>query len=62
MHLTSTIFTILSFLTNSLIPELKILNEIFNFNLKEKKLTMKIKNLKDFNSLLSSKNLSSMEL
>ena len=36
MHLTSTIFTILSFLTNSLIPELKILNEIFNFNLEEK--------------------------
>ena len=36
MQLVSTAFTLLSFLTNRLIPELKILNEIFNFNLEEK--------------------------
>jgi hypothetical protein len=36
MQLVSTAFTLLSFITNRLIPELKILNEIFNFNLEKK--------------------------
>ena len=53
MQLASTALTLLSFLTNKLIPELKILNEIFNFNIKEKKLCMKIQNLKDYSSLIS---------
>ena len=46
MQLINTIFTLLSILTNGLIPELKILNSIFNFNLKEKKMTLRINSLK----------------
>ena len=50
MQLIYTIFTLLSMLTNRLIPELKILNGIFNFNLKQKKISMKINNIKDLNT------------
>ena len=49
MQLTSTIFTMLSFFANRIIPELKILNGIFNYNLKEKKLTLKVHSIKDLN-------------
>ena len=49
MQLASTIMTLISFIINKTIPELKILNSIFNFNLKDKKLSMKIQNLKELN-------------
>ena len=57
MQLASTIFTMLTFFANRVIPELKILNGIFNYNLKEKKLTLKIHSIKDLNLNNSSKHL-----
>ena len=49
MQLISTIFTLLSLLSNRLTPELKIINGIFNFNLKQQKMMMKMHSIKDFN-------------
>jgi len=49
MQLLSTIFSLVSLLTN-LDLEVKILNNLFNFNLKQNKMTIKINNIKDFNS------------
>ena len=57
MQLIYTIFSLISMLYNNIIPELKILNGIFNFNLKEKKMSLRIHSIKDFNSLVSKKNL-----
>jgi len=57
MQLTSTVFSLISFLANRVIPELKILNGIFKYNLGEKKLTMKINSLKDLNLIYYSKDL-----
>ena len=51
------LFTILTLASNSLNRELQILNGIFNFNLKEKKMTLRIHSIKDFNSLVFKKNL-----
>ena len=51
MQLLSTIFTLLSLLSSKLDLEVKILNELFNFNLKENKMTIKIRTLKDFSKL-----------
>ena len=47
MQLTTNIFSLISFLSNRVFPELKILNEIFNYNFNKKKITMKIRTLKD---------------
>ena len=55
MHLASTIFTMLSFFANRIIPELKILNGIFNYNLKEKKLILKVRSIKDLDLKNSSR-------
>ena len=44
-----TIFTLISEIPNKLIQQIKIINEIFNFNLKQRKMTMKIHSIKDFN-------------
>ena len=49
MQLMSTVFSILSILVNKVGPEIKILNGIFNFNLKKNKMMMKVRSLKDFN-------------
>ena len=57
MQLINTVFTLLSILSKRLIPELKILNGIFNFNLKEKKMTMKIHSIKEFNTIVFKKSL-----
>ena len=57
MQLASTVFSLISFMTNRVIPELKILNGIFKYNLSEKKLMMKIKSLKDLNLIYYSKDL-----
>ena len=48
MQLLSTIFSLISILTN-LDLEVKILNNLFDFNLKQNRMTIKINNLKDFN-------------
>ena len=47
MQLTSNIFSLISFLSNRIFPELKILKGIFDYNLNKKRITMKIKTLKD---------------
>ena len=57
MKILNSILIIISLLSHSLIPELKILNGIFNFNLKEKKMTIKIRTIKDFNSIVYRKTL-----
>ena len=45
MQLMNTAFLLISLLINKLNAELKILNSIFNFNIKEKKMTLKYQNL-----------------
>ena len=50
MQLISTIFTLMALLSNRLTPELKIMNGIFNFNLNQQKMMMKIHTIKDLNS------------
>jgi hypothetical protein len=57
MQLASTVFSLISFLANRIIPELKIFNGIFKYNLSEKKLIMKIKSLKELNLIYYSKDL-----
>ena len=57
MQLLNIIFSLLSLLINNILPELKILNGIFDFNLNQKKMTMKIHTIKDFNSLVFKKTL-----
>jgi hypothetical protein len=53
----NTIFSLLSIISNRLIPELKILNGIFNFNLKQKKMTLRIHSIRDFNTKVFKKSL-----
>ena len=50
MQLMNTIFSLLSIISSRLIPELKILNAIFNFNIKQKKMTLRIHSIRDFNT------------
>ena len=50
MEMINTIFRILSLLATSLIPELNILNSIFDFNLKEKKMTLRIHSIRQLYS------------
>ena len=57
MQLMNTIFSLLSIISNRLIPELKILNGIFNFNLKQKKMTLRIHSIRDFNTKVFKKSL-----
>ena len=56
MQLMSTVFTLLSLISNKLIPELKIMNGIFNFSLKKQKMMMKINTIRDFNSSTTQNN------
>ena len=49
MQLLSTIFSLISILSN-LDLEVKILNNLFNFNIKQNRMTIKINNIKDLNS------------
>ena len=48
MQLISTIFSILSIIANTIGPEIKILNGIFNFNIKNNKMIIKVGSLRDF--------------
>ena len=56
MQLLSALFNLLTFLSNKFIPHLKIVNGIFNFNLKQNKMIMKINSVKDLNLTYFSKN------
>ena len=51
MQLISSIFNLISVIAGKLDLEVKILNDLFNFNLKENKMSIKIKTLKDFSAL-----------
>ena len=55
MQLISTVFSLLSMVINKIGPEIKILNGIFNFNIKKNKMMMKIHSLKDFNLMTFSR-------
>jgi hypothetical protein len=45
MQLMNTVFSLITFLTNKFQTEIKILNSIFHFNIKEKKMGLKFKSL-----------------
>ena len=49
MQLISTVFSILAIIANTIGPEIKILNGIFNFNIKNNKMIIKVGSLRDFN-------------
>jgi len=51
MQLLSTVFTFISLVISKLNLELKIMNELFHFNIKENKMTIKIRDLKDFTAI-----------
>ena len=51
MQLLSTVFTFISLIISKLNLELKIMNELFYFNIRENKLTMKIRDIKDFTAI-----------
>jgi hypothetical protein len=51
LQLLSNVFTLISLIISKLNLELKILNELFYFNIKENKMTMKIRNIKDFTAI-----------
>jgi hypothetical protein len=57
MQLMNTIFSLLSIISSRVIPDLKILNSIFNFNIKQKKMTLRIHSIKDFNTKVFKKSL-----
>jgi hypothetical protein len=48
MQFLSTVFSILSIIANTIGPEIKILNGIFNFNIKNNKMIIKVGSLRDF--------------
>ena len=52
MQLMNTIFLLVSLLVNKIDIELKIINSIFNFNLKKNKMILKFPNLQSLNTLI----------
>ena len=56
MQLINTIFLLLSSIINKLNSELKIMNSIFRFNVKENKMILKLQSLKDCNLINNLKN------
>ena len=55
MQLMYTVFLLLASSINKIDSELKIINSIFNFNLKQNKMVLKLKSLKTINSMTISK-------
>ena len=51
MQIVSTVFSLVSLVINKLNLELKIMNDLFYFNVKENKMTMKIRDIKDFTAI-----------
>ena len=65
MQLMNTVFLLISSLINKLNSEIKIINSIFKFNVKENKMILKLQSLKDSNfiaNLKQKKNLSNKKL
>ena len=56
MQLMNTAFLLISTITNKFHCELKIINSIFNFNIKENKMILKLNSLKEVNSIINSNN------
>ena len=56
MQLMNTVFVILSLMMNKIDSELKIINSIFNFNLKKNKMSLKINSLILLNSMALNQN------
>ena len=55
MQLMNTVFLLVSILINKIDSQLKIINSIFNFNLKQNKIVLKFQNLSSLNSMTVSK-------
>ena len=55
MQLMYTVFLLLTIYINKIDAELKIVNSIFNFNLKQNKMVLKLRSLKTINSMAMSK-------
>ena len=53
MQLINTVFLLVTALINKLNSEIKIINSIFNFNLKENKMILKLQSLRDSNLLIN---------
>ena len=51
MQLMNTVFLLISMLVNKIASELKIINSIFNFNLKKNKIILKYQNLQSLNTM-----------
>ena len=60
MQLMNTIFLLISSFINRLYSDIKIINSIFNFNIKENKMIIKFKSLKEFNHTAISKKVNSI--
>ena len=56
MQLMNTIFLLLTSIVNKLHSQLKIINSIFNFNLKHNKVILKFQTLKDTNTIKNARN------
>ena len=52
MQLMNTVFLLISLLINRIDSELKIINRIFNFNLKQNKIVLKYQNINSLNSII----------
>ena len=57
MQLMNTIFLLITSIINRIYSEIKIINGIFNFNIKENKMILKLETFKDSNKILNSKNI-----
>ena len=56
MQLMNTVFLLITSIINRIYSEIKIINSIFNFNLKENKMALKFKTLKESSKILNQKN------
>ena len=57
MQLMNTVFLLISSIINKVYCEIKIINSIFNFNVKENKMILKLQSFKDFNTIINNKNI-----
>ncbi len=53
----NTVFLLISSIINKVYCEIKIINSIFNFNVKENKMILKLQSFKDFNAIINNKNI-----
>ena len=57
MQLMNTVFLLITSIINRIYSELKIINSIFNFNIKDNKMVLKLKTFKESSKILNPKNL-----